>query len=198
MKLLLLHGWGFDAHLWDGLLQHLTGFEVVRWDRGYFGEFREDYVKGSMIAIGHSLGSMLLNDLLPPDVPLVAINGFDRFTGPRALPEETLQQMCNAFARRPKAVLTGFRAACGAGPAPERINRSRLAIDLAWLATKTHCLPRERTLVLHGANDPILPEHMRDCVFEGAWRYTHLAGGHVLPLVDPKWCAAQIRSFACQ
>ena len=36
MKLVLLHGWGFDASLWDAM-RPLMPFECVVWDRGYFG-----------------------------------------------------------------------------------------------------------------------------------------------------------------
>jgi pimeloyl-ACP methyl ester carboxylesterase len=50
-------------------------------------------------------------------------------------------------------------------------------------------------LVLHGADDPILPPALRAAAFPGAARVELAGHGHLLPLCAPQWCAAQIRTL---
>jgi len=196
--LLLLHGWGFDAHLWDALCAALPDFPVIRWDRGYFGEKAETAIDPPFAAIGHSLGAMLLANLLPHDIPLVAINGFDRFSGDGAVPSRVVERMRARFAEDPGAVLTEFRARCGAPPAPDEIDESRLAADLALLGSRRIASRPSRILVLQGQHDPILPESLRATVFPGAERAAHAEGAHLLPVSHPEWCAEQIEAFLCK
>lgn len=196
--LLLLHGWGFDARIWDALATALPDFPIVRWDRGYFGEKAESAIEPPFAAIGHSLGAMLLADLLPHDIPLVAINGFDRFSGDGAVAPRVVERMRARFAEDPAAVLAEFRARCGAPPAPEDIDEGRLADDLALLGSRHVTSRPNRILVLQGDADPILPGSLRASVFPGAERATHEEGGHLLPVSHPQWCAEQIEAFLCK
>ena len=196
--LLLLHGWGFDASLWDALTAALPDFPAVRWDRGYFGEKAETMIDPPFVAVGHSLGAMLLADLIPHDIPLVAINGFDRFSGDGAVPPRVVERMRSRFAEDPVAVLTEFRGRCGAPPAPEEIDESRLAMDLALLGSRHIASRPNRILVLQGNEDPILPDTLRMRVFPGAERATHVEGGHLLPVTHPGWCAERIEAFLCR
>src|SRR4051794_26815100 len=181
-SLLLLHGWGFDATVWDPLALALPDFPIVRWDRGYFGEKADSPIEPPFAAVGHSLGAMLLADLLPHDIPLVAINGFDRFSGDGAVAPRVVERMRARFSKDPAAVLTEFRARCGAPPAPEEIDETRLARDLALLGSRHIASSANRVLVLQGDGDPILPESLRATVFPGAERATHADGGHLLPV----------------
>ena len=196
--LLLLHGWGFDARVWDALAAALPDFPIVRWDRGYFGEKAESPIEPPFAAIGHSLGAMLLADLLPHGVPMVAINGFDRFSGDGAVPPRLVERMRSRFAEEPAAVLDEFRARCGAPAAPEEIDESRLATDLALLGSRHIASRPNRILVLQGNDDPILPETLRATVFPGAERATHPEGGHLLPVTHAQWCAERIEAFLCR
>jgi len=132
--LLLLHGWGFDARLWDPLAELLPGYRFVRWDRGYFGEAAEPAVETPVAAVGHSLGAMLLADRISAETPLIAINGFDRFTGEAATPRRVVDRMGARLAENPAAVLNDFRERCGASPVGKAISSDRLAADLALLA----------------------------------------------------------------
>jgi pimeloyl-[acyl-carrier protein] methyl ester esterase len=196
MKLLFLHGWGLDASLWDSVREALPEFETVAWDRGYFGPPMTEKTTGPFIAIGHSLGALLLADN-PDAVGLVVINGFDRFTGEGAVAPRIVDRMRKRFTQAPAEVLADFCARIGAPPAPEGIDSERLSADLDRLAeADARDAPRPRTLVLHGEADPLLPAAMRETVFAGAPRETVADGGHLLPLTHPAWVADHIRAFA--
>ncbi|HET8613599.1 MAG TPA: alpha/beta hydrolase [Sphingomonas sp.] len=200
MRLLLHHGWGFDARLWEPLRAALPGIEAAAVDRGYFGDRVEAPGGGGpWLAVGHSLGAaMLLADPPPGCVGLVAINGFDRFTGEGATPERVLERMQTRFEEAPDEVLTAFRARCGAPPAPVIVDHGRLAADLALLAAID--LRGRRApfpiLSLQGAADPILRPDLRAEAFAGATIVQHPQAGHLLPLTHAEWCADRIRAFA--
>ena len=196
--LLLLHGWGFDTRLWDRLAEALAAFRTVRWDRGYFGDRAEPEIEAPFAAIGHSLGAMLLAERVPAATPLVAINGFDRFTGEGAVAPRIVERMRARFAEAPEAVLTDFRRRCGAPPASGKLQRERLAEDLVLLATHKVASQPRCILTLQGGCDPILPETLRESVFPGAQRTTQPHGGHLLPVTHPEWCAEQIEGFLCK
>jgi len=196
--LLLLHGWGFDARLWDPLAELLPGYRFVRWDRGYFGEAAEPAVKTPVAAVGHSLGAMLLADRISAETPLIAINGFDRFTGEAATPRRIVDRMSARLAENPAAVLNDFRERCGASSVEKAISSERLAADLALLASHHAASTPTRILALHGGEDPILPASLRETAFKGAVRVTRADAGHLLPISHPAWCAEQIEAFLCR
>ena len=197
MKLVFLHGWGFDAALWDGVRAALREFETVAWDRGYFDAPSAEPIAGPVIAVGHSLGAMLFAGAMPEGcVGLVAINGFDRFAGEGAVPPRIVERMRKRFEDAPAEVLADFRARCGGDAPPAIRDTAALAADLALLAeADRRGLTRVPTLVLHGAADPLLPEAMRAAVFAGAPRETLDGGSHLMPLTHPDWCADRIRAF---
>lgn len=196
MRLVFLHGWSLDVSLWDAVRAALPEHETVALDRGYFGAPVMETPGGPFIAIGHSLGALLLADM-PGAIGLVAINGFDRFAGEGAAAPRVVDRMRRRFAEAPTEVLADFRARIGAPPAPESIDSQRLGADLDLLAeADVRHVARPRTLVLHGDADPLLPAPMRDAVFAGAPRETMADGGHLLPLTHPQWLADRIRAFA--
>jgi pimeloyl-[acyl-carrier protein] methyl ester esterase len=196
--LLLLHGWGFDARLWEPLAELLPRYRFVRWDRGYFGEAAEPLVEAPAAAVGHSLGAMLLADRISPQTPLIAINGFDHFTGEGATPRRVVDRMSTRFAENPHAVLNDFRQRCGAPPVEKAISRERLAADLALLASHHTASTPTSILALHGDEDPILPASLRETAFPGAIRVTQANAGHLLPVSHAAWCAEQIEAFLCR
>jgi pimeloyl-[acyl-carrier protein] methyl ester esterase len=191
----MLHGWGFDATIFDELRAALPDYPVALWDRGYFGPAARPLAEGPTLAIGHSLGALLLAADPPPGcVGLVAINGFDRFTGEGAVPPRVVARMRARFAEAPDAVLADFRTRCGAAAAPAIGDAGRLAEDLALLAT-AEASTRLPVLALQGEHDPILPETLRRSAFPSAAR-EHGPGGHLLPLTHAGWCAERIRAWA--
>ena len=194
-KLVFLHGWGFDASLWHGVRAMLAPFDCVLADRGYFGGPARVRLDGAALAIGHSLGSLILAaDLSMSCAGLVAINGFDRFAGDGAVPRRVIDRMRTRFTADPVTTLDEFRDRCGAAPAGRTIDAKRLGEDLDLLATADMRGVARPVLVLHGGADPILPPTMRDSVFDRAPRRTLADAGHLLPLTHPGWCAAMIRS----
>jgi len=195
--LLLLHGWGFDSTMWRDMSALLPAFRLTSWDRGYFGAPTMPAAEPPLIAVGHSLGALVLAAHLPMSVPLVAINGFDRFTGEDAIAFRVLARMRRRFAQAPAVVLDEFRERCGAPPAASAFDEAVLAADLNQLSTARVADYGRRMLVLHGAADPILPPAMRQAVFAGAPRAIHAGAGHLLPVTHPAWCAEQIEAFAC-
>jgi pimeloyl-[acyl-carrier protein] methyl ester esterase len=192
MRIALLHGWGFDAGVWDGLAPLLAG-ELLRMDRGYFGPPVD--VERPDLMIGHSLGTMLLARRWP-DVPLVAINGFDRFCGADAVAPRVVERMAKRFGENPARVLDDFCASIGAGAAPAIVSRERLGDDLNLLADQSAAQAhRAGLLVLQAADDPLLPPALRAGAFGGVRACISPDGGHLLPLTRPQWCAARIAEF---
>ncbi len=195
MRLLFVHGWGFDASLWDGLRRALAPLESIVWDRGYFGRPQTPPIDAPLLAIGHSLGSLILAADPPPGcIGLIAINGFDRFAGDGAVPRRVTDRMRRRFAAAPAEVLDAFRTRCGGVRFEGAMDEPRLSDDLDRLATADARGAARPLLVLHGGADPILPPEMRAMVFAGAPRATLPAAGHLLPLTHPDWCAARIRA----
>ena len=135
----------------------------------------------------------------------MAINGFTRFTAapdfPHGVPDRLLTRMLARLAADPAAGVAEFRARCGgvpdqAGPLrPDRLHDGLLRLR----EQDARCRLRSsglRVLALAGGLDRIAtPAMTRDC-FDAATTRWRPAGGHLLPLTDPDWCAEQLRAFA--
>ena len=194
MRLLFLHGWGFDASIWHKVRAALEPIETIAWNRGYFGSPVQPQVDTPFIAIGHSLGSLLLAADPPPGCSgLIVINGFDLFAGEGRVAPRTLDLMRRRFADAPESVLDTFRLRAGGQNHEGPIDQVQLARDLDRLATHDARGKAQPLLVLHGDEDPVLPPAMRATVFPGAPRATLAGGGHLLPVTHPESCAEHIR-----
>lgn len=201
VTLLFLHGWGFDAHLWDGLRPLLGQWPQGADDRGYFCAQQRPAPAGPLVAVTHSFGTMRLLAQPPAGlVGLVAINGFSHFcagaAGPGVNPR-VVAQMRKAMVADPARVLSAFRAACGVKDAFPSIDASLLAGDLAAMQDDARTVPEIPVLSLEGARDHLLEPGSRDAQFAGAAleRFVAMDGGHMLPLTHPAWCAAHIARF---
>lgn len=201
MKLLFAHGWGFDRHFWSKLAPLLPEWEHACDDRGYFGKSLAAWEEGPCIAVTHSFGTMrVLADPPPGLVGLVAINGFERFTaipGKPGVPARVMDLMLSQFDRDPHGVVTEFRRRVGCDEPFGEIDPEPLRADLLRLRDAQPQLPAVPVLVLHGAQDPLLPEAMRGACFSGieARRLQHDTAGHLLPLEDPQLCAQAVRGM---
>ncbi len=175
----LVHGWGYDASIWDAVRALLPpALHVATLDFGYFSNavppaptFAEP-----VIAVGHSLGALWW--LTQTDLPwqrLLCINGFPRFTETTdftpAVAPRVLTRMRAQFALDPAAVLADFHARCGTpGPAgdparPGLLARTRLAGRAGWPRHARR--PAHGVFALAGTNDPIVPAAMSAIAFAG-------------------------------
>lgn len=198
MRLVFVHGWGFDAAIWDCLSTALADISQVRVELGFLGStpsvprFTPDDV-----LVGHSLG--LLWGLTQFDGwrKAVAINAFAKFAGGggAAVAPALLRAMRVSLSRDPAKTLANFYRMLGHEAAPRVFDCMRLQEGLSLLETEevSRVLP---SLVLAGMRDTLVPaaatEHLAAVLGAGTrWR----EAGHLLPLSDADWCAAEIRAF---
>jgi pimeloyl-[acyl-carrier protein] methyl ester esterase len=208
IRLVFIHGWGFDAGFWAPLRARLGQHAQSALDLGFFGPAETALAEGdTLVAVTHSYGTTWLLRQRPFAWDrLVAINGFPRFTEGTdfapATPRRPVERMLRRFREDPAGVLDDFRRRCGeTAPAPASLDADRLGAALEDLLDgdgRPGLLAHPRpVLALHGRADPIVPPAMAEHAFAGAdttiaW---HETAGHLLPLSDPDWCAAQIDSF---
>lgn len=200
MKLLFVHGWGFDRAFWAPLCALLADCPHAIDDRGYFGApVPFPPAAEPCLAVTHSFGTMrVLADPPPGLAGIVAINGFGRFTAApdrAGVPPRVLDRMLRRFDEDPRAVLAEFRHSCGSEAPFDVIDAGRLREDLLRLREEEPPPPRVPVLAVQGGNDPILPPAMRAAVFAGCdvRRLEHPVAGHLLPLQDPAFCAQAVR-----
>jgi pimeloyl-ACP methyl ester carboxylesterase len=211
MSVVLVHGWGCDAGMWDAVRAELApALRVQTLDFGFFGAARLPEVSRgeAVLAVGHSLGALWW--LTRSDIPwrrLLCINGFPRFTEAPdyrpAVASRVLARMRTQFGRDPAAVLGDFHARCGI-PAPAgRPDHGRLEAGLGWLADwdgrAMLAARREDVFALAGSDDAIVPAPMSAAAFS-ALTPGHLefvaAGGHGLPQAEPALCARRMETLA--
>lgn len=205
----LAHGWGCDARLWDAVRARLSStLHVETLDFGYFGAASPapSFVK-PVIAVGHSLGALWW--LTQDEVRwrrLLCIDGFPRFTATAGYPgiaPRLLERMRQQFAADPAAVLADFHARCGIPGPSATPDRARLAAGLAQLTDldgrAALAARKDDVWVLAGTDDPIVPRALTEAAF-AALPAGHVgyvsAPGHALPLTAPERCAAWIERLA--
>lgn len=199
MKLLFLHGWGFDAGIWAALRARLPEWEHLVDDRGYFGEAQCPQATGPCLAITHSLGTMRVMAAPPQGLAgIIAINGFARFAegpGRPGVPLRVIDRMIRRFDEEPYGVVTAFREQVLCTLPYDEIDPVPLREDLLILRDGQPPLPQVPILTLQGGDDPLMPRAMRDTVFERthAQRIDVPGAGHLLPLEAPDLCAQAIR-----
>jgi pimeloyl-[acyl-carrier protein] methyl ester esterase len=203
----LTHGWGYDASIWDAVRAELAStLQVQTLDFGFFGAPRQPEVSPgeTVLAVGHSLGALWW--LTQADIPwrrLLGISGFPRFTEAPdyrpAVAPRVLARMRTQFRRDPATVLDEFHARCGM-PAPAgRPDLDRLDAGLGWLAEwdgrAALAARRDDVFALAGSDDAIVPAAMSTAAFS-ALTPGHLefvaVPGHGLPLSEPALCAGRI------
>lgn len=208
----LVHGWGYDASLWDPVRTLLDPeLQVVVPDLRFYATSPAvppaPTFAVPVLAVGHSLGALWW--LARAGIPwrrLLCINGFPRFTETTdfapALAPRLLERMRTQFARDPAAVLADFHARCG-GTTAGAPDMARLATGLDWLAQwdgRATLAERHADIwALAGTDDPIVPRAMSEQAFAGlpAGRLEFIdTPGHLLPLTHPEVCARRIESLA--
>jgi pimeloyl-ACP methyl ester carboxylesterase len=198
----LVHGWGYDASLWDAVRARLK-LEAIALDLGFYGRQKVDADRTANVAVGHSLGALWW--LTQANIrwnKLLAINGFPRFTEAAdyapAVPARVLSRMQTQFQRDPAAVLADFHARCGGHAPPGAPNLERLAAGLdalaAWDGRAALAARRADVFALAGEHDPIVPAAMSAMAFGEV--ETIDAPGHLLPITHPELCATWIERLA--
>lgn len=206
LPLVLLHGWGFDASVWEPLRTHLPGWTMQARDAGYFGRPAQAPLPAAYVAVGHSLGAMRCLALQDAGCRgWILINGFTRFCAapdfPDGVPVRLVDRMLARLAGDPAAVVGDFRKRCGAGaPAADAgTDLAALTTDLLHLrdgdARAQWAGRRVPACVLAGEADPIVSPALTQASFdiEASWCP---GGGHLLPWTHPAWCAQHVRAFA--
>lgn len=213
IRLVLVHGWGLDATMWDPLCTLLPAWSIERVDHGYWGQPSPPAraIAGQeAVAVGHSLGFLWLLLHHPgPWRALVAVNGFTRFARtphlPQGVPPRFLDHMRRQLAADARGCVVSFLERCGRSeawqppgfPAAQPLDEGlRLLRDgdgrAAFAASPGPCL------VLAGERDEIATPALTRACFEGSSRVRlaeHAEGDHLLPLSAPAWCADHIRRF---
>ncbi len=201
-QIVLVHGWGYDASLWDAMRAHMK-IDAVTLDLGFYGN--ENFGAGgtARLAVGHSLGALWWLTQTPDAWQrLLCINGFPRFTEADdyapAIAPRVLSRMQQQFARDPAAVLADFHARCGGHAPAGTPNTERLATGLDWLAQwdgrAALAARRAEVFALAGAHDPIVPAAMSAMAFGTVESID--APGHLLPITHPELCARWIERLA--
>lgn len=207
MRLVFVHGWGFDAQFWRPL-QAALGMEGQCLDLGYHGPPHLDISKPKdpFVAIGHSFGVQWLlhacSDL--PMQALVSINGFARFVKGDGFDvgvhPRVLKRMIDGFARQPEAVYRDFLKLCGdTAPRTGSLNLDRLLEDLNalndWDTRNNLKTLKAPVLALAGGLDQVVPQAMSEAAFAPETLAIKADANHLLPLSAPEWCAERITAF---
>jgi len=188
MRILLIHGWGFDPALWAPLCAARPGHQWLTLDLGYFGPARTELPPDLDLVAGHSFGCLWA--MAHPGlarVPLAAVGGFPRFSAapdfPHGTPARVLERMLTRLDEAPGAVLRDFHARLGTAAPPGEPVRERLRADLQlMLELDLRGAPgRAPARACAAADDPLVPAALSRQAYPG--RLTLLPdGGHALPL----------------
>ena len=201
MSVVFVHGWGFDAGIWDGVAAALPGVAQRRVELGFLGGVpSQNAFTAEDVLIGHSLGLLWGLSQFRDWQRVVAINAFARFAEGEgaAVSTAALRAMRRSLTREPQKALENFHRSLGHETVIGEFDAVRLAEGLAFLAEAAFAGPATvPCLVLAGDRDPLVPPAASAYLATALkaqirWREN---GGHLLPLADPAWCAAQIRAF---
>jgi pimeloyl-[acyl-carrier protein] methyl ester esterase len=204
-----VHGWGFDAGVFDALADQLQPTLQLRFDAGYAGSALLQPPTEPFIAVAHSFGMMrVLRNLAPHCLGIVCLNGFARFSAApdfaAGTPLRLIDRMLQRLRQDPMSVVNTFRARCGAAPYPATtaLDVDALFADLSALrdddarAALAACpVPM---VAVAADDDPIVPPAMTAMTFgnrSSTPPVTLSKGGHLLPVTHPAECADAVRQL---
>lgn len=198
-ELVLMHGWGYDADMWNGLVPFLKRHPVTVLEAGYYGATPiQDLPSSPFIAIGHSAGGLwFLNQDLTYCRAVILINSFSRFFKGADFPfgkaPQILSRMSRRLATAPEEVLRTFRQNFEDRSPFGTPHVARLASGLDFLksfdarqnaagnAFKLYCIA--------AVDDPLITPDMSQACFAEAHHLKWAEGGHILPKTKPHLCA---------
>ncbi len=207
MRLILAHGWAFDAGFWDGLVPLLSDYDIACVDSGYFGHAVEwpQPTEGDIL-VGHSLGFMRGMTEVPHWKAWIAINSFARFIGSTdaeqagCVAPASLRRLRRDVATHTAQALHGFYQNIGASCVPQhQPDTERLCVGLDMLrggnlyGNQNLMCPG---LVIASRHDPLVPMEisleLASLARDSVW---HADGGHCLPQTHAAFCTDAIRVF---
>jgi len=204
MKLVFIHGWGLDAHLWDGVLALLPNVKTEIIERGFFGAARHTInSEEPAVLIGHSLGLIHGFNLRQNWISWVAVNSFPRFITTDHLPgcvaAGVVRDMRQRLSRDPHKTLTDFHQRIGATPPsgiPD-IDELRSGLDELQSGDIADISAPKPGLILASCYDPLVPAVASAALAQNhqqkiVW---HESDSHVLPQSKADWCAHHIATF---
>jgi pimeloyl-ACP methyl ester carboxylesterase len=190
-RILLVHGWGFGPNLWRPLRAALPAHAWFALDLGYFGPAELDLPPALELVVGHSFGCLwAMGHPGLAGLPLVAVNGFPRFSAapdfPHGTPLRVLDRMLRRLREDPGDVLRSFHTRCGTAMPRGGPDRARLTLDLLRMRDEdARPFPaRQPILALAAEDDPLVAPTLARQAFPGGLRLLP-GGGHVLPLTRP-------------
>ena len=222
VETVFLHGWGFDAHFWDPLLQYLGWDSVYVPDFGFFEEHNGYSVYGQTIektlkklqqkgnpilAVGHSLGFLWLigRAVLPVGSQCVGFNAFGRFASggefTQGVPIRVLERMKRHVMSDPISVVNHFRKRCGASPIP--LTSTPDVETLCWgldvlrefnVYTELVSLG-QRVTIVGGMQDVLVSPEMLKASIPSTVRVLWEEGGHLLPQTHIQPCATLLQTI---
>jgi len=201
MRLVFVHGWGFDATFWDGLSAALPDFPQARVELGFLGQVPAwpDFQPDDVL-IGHSLGFLWGVQQYRLWRAAIAINGFACFAGGTGacVALAVLRAMRVSLARDPKKTLENFYRSFGHAAELAGIDVARLMEGLLLLEASLVECPAGSRLILASRKDRLVPpaasEHLATVLNNAPIRWQE-EGEHLLPLTQSLWCAEAIRAF---
>ncbi|WP_419796629.1 MAG: alpha/beta fold hydrolase [Terasakiella sp.] len=202
-KLVFVHGWGFGPEFWNGLATELSEFSSEHVNLGFLGDVHS-IDDPNAVYITHSMGLAWVVEQVPNCQAVVAINGFTKFCCDEdwldGVAPRMLERMIRQFDRTPETVWTEFMKNCGGiDPVyPAKANRDALSQGLRYLRdcdirSKFKNLKADK-LIIAGDKDRIVPEKLTRASF-GKDVIWYKGGNHLLPLLEEKKLAADIRRF---
>lgn len=208
MRLVFVHGWGFDASFWNALGACLADVPQTRVELGFLdGDTVLPARQDDDILVGHSLGFAWGLSHQEPWRRWVAINSFARFvdSGERkgCMPLARLRALRHGLVRDAAPTLGNFYRSIDADIPNRAPHVENLRKGLNWLADLDLSTRLSdsgaRGLILAASNDPLVPvasTQLMATQAQGAALLWHDEAGHLLPLREPAWCAAAIRKYA--
>jgi pimeloyl-[acyl-carrier protein] methyl ester esterase len=191
--ILFVHGWGYDASLWDPVRKALGARPSAALDLGYFGAANTTVPDGVTLLVGHSLGFLwLARQPALQHAPLIGINAFPRFLEADeyqpAIAPRVLERMKRRLAADPDAVLAEFWQRAGA-PGPDKpFHTAALAEGLdhlaAWDVRENLARRASSVRLIAGEEDAIVPPATTRMAFMH-FMVDWLPGGHALPRSHP-------------
>jgi len=212
IELYFVHGWGYDASVWDKWLPQLRpDVTPYIFNRGYFKANKQNFTFNISarfkVVIAHSLG---LHYIRPIDFSqihmLVLISSFRQFhehSQNYKYSQKQVALMKQRLIIDPETLLADFYSNCGQRSKANEttlINRQLLYDDLILLDTNEIDLdvlkPIPQILLLHGGYDGVVDiKHSKRLneQLPNSQLFRHRRAGHALPSINSQWCINTIQ-----